>query len=55
MKKYIVYTICLLCLLLLSACGKSAPVEEKPELSPLCPDGFLRIDSTKSCESIPNI
>jgi len=55
MKKYIVYTTCLLCLLLLSACGKSAPVEEKPEVSPLCPEGFLWVDSTKSCEITPTL
>ena len=34
----------------LVACGKRTPLlEEKPELAPICPEGFYRIDSVKSC------
>ncbi len=35
---------------ILAACEKKTPLpEEKPELAPICPEGFYWIDSAKSC------
>lgn len=37
---------------LLSGCGKQETSSSKPELAPICPEGFCWIDSIKSCEMI---
>ena len=54
MKK-IVIGVCLLCCMLFSGCGAKSQdeaVDEKPELAPICPEGFYWVDSIKSCTLI---
>ena len=38
--------------LVLSACGKKAPLPEGMEQAPICPEGFGRVEGAKSCEVI---
>ena len=54
MKK-IVIGVFLLCAIVLSGCGaksQDGAVNEKPELAPICPEGFYWVDSIKSCTLI---
>lgn len=54
MKK-IVIGVFLLCGIVLSGCGaksQDGAVNEKPELAPICPEGFYWVDSIKSCTLI---
>ena len=54
MKK-IVIGVFLLCGIVLSGCGAKSQDEafdEKPELAPICPEGFYWVDSIKSCTLI---
>ncbi len=54
MKK-IVIGVCLLCCIVFSGCGAKSQNEvadEKPELVPICPEGFYWVDSIKSCTLI---
>lgn len=39
--------------ILISGCGNDEPkINMEPELSPICPEGFYRVDTIKSCESL---
>ena len=54
MKK-IVIGVFLLCCMLFSGWGAKSQdevVDEKPELAPICPEGFYWVDSIKSCTLI---
>lgn len=54
MKK-IVIGVFLLCCIVFSGCGARSQDEafdEKPELAPICPEGFYWVDSIKSCTLI---
>ena len=42
----------MLWLLVLAGCGESSGTEtvnEKPELAPICPEGYYWLDTIKSC------
>ncbi|MFC2695895.1 MAG: hypothetical protein ACFN4U_02505 [Candidatus Absconditicoccaceae bacterium] len=54
MKKNLI-GVFLLCCMLFSGCGAKSQdeaVDEKPELAPICPEGFYWVDSIKSCTLI---
>ena len=54
MRKFVI-GVFLLCCMVFSGCGAKSQdevVDEKPELAPICPEGFYWVDSIKSCTLI---
>lgn len=52
MKRVVVVFVIMLWLLVLAGCGESSGTEtvnEKPELAPICPEGYYWLDTIKSC------
>lgn len=37
-------------MILLTGCGSTDTINDKPEIAPICPDGRYWMDATKSCE-----
>ena len=50
MKRFMVVFVVMLWFLVLVGCGESSEtVNEKPELAPICPEGYYWLDTIKSC------
>ena len=52
MKRVVVVFVIMLWFLILAGCGESSKTEmvnEKPELAPICPEGYYWLDTIKSC------
>ncbi|MBB1543668.1 MAG: hypothetical protein HG456_002790 [candidate division SR1 bacterium] len=52
MKRFMVVFVIMLGFLVLAGCGESSGTEtvnEKPELAPICPEGYYWLDTIKSC------
>lgn len=52
MKRFMVLFVIMLWFLVLAGCGESSRTEtvnEKPELAPICPEGYYWLDTIKSC------
>ena len=52
MKRVVVVFVIMLWFLVLVGCGESSKTEivnEKPELAPICPEGYYWLDTIKSC------
>ena len=51
MKRFMVVLVAMLWFLVLAGCGESSGTEtvnEKPELAPICPEGYYWLDTIKS-------
>lgn len=52
MKRVVVVFVVMLWFFVLAGCGESSGTEavnEKPELAPICPEGYYWLDTIKSC------
>lgn len=52
MKRVVVVFVVMIWFLVLVGCGESSKTEmvnEKPELAPICPEGYYWLDTIKSC------
>ena len=52
MKRFMVVFVVMLWLFVLAVCGEfsgTETVNEKPELAPICPEGYYWLDTIKSC------
>ena len=52
MKRFMAFFVFMLWLFVLAGCGESSGTEtvnEKPELAPICPEGYYWLDTIKSC------
>ncbi|MBF0981724.1 hypothetical protein HXK74_03755 [Candidatus Gracilibacteria bacterium] len=52
MKRFMVFFVVMLGFLVLVGCGEFSGTEivnEKPELAPICPEGYYWLDTIKSC------
>ena len=52
MKRFMIVFVVMFWFLVLVGCGESSRTEivnEKPELAPICPEGYYWLDTIKSC------